>query len=198
MGQVYLVRYGLMGAVGRFGAEGLDLERGQAVVIRTARGTELGEVLVPERPGLASSDSDPLPILRAAGPDDLEHARTLETDRPRRLAACEDALRGGPWPLDLIDVEPLLDEGRTVLHYLGPHRLEVESLRRALREASGLDVMLAPVGRDEPEAEADAHGGCGSCSSDGGCGPGGCGSTGGGCSGCAVKDLIGRRRPAAV
>ncbi len=47
----YLVRYGLMGHVGRFpldlGARlEAKIERGQAVVILTDRGVELGEVLV--------------------------------------------------------------------------------------------------------------------------------------------------------
>ncbi len=46
--QTYLVRYGVMGYVGRFfGSHGCDapLRRGQFVVIETERGTELGEVL---------------------------------------------------------------------------------------------------------------------------------------------------------
>lgn len=197
MGQVYLVRYGLMGGVGRFEAEGDGLERGQEVVIRTARGTELGMVLVPEAGDRSSAGPEPWPILRAAGADDLERARALERDRPGRLAACEAVLRVGDWPLDLIDVEPLLDEGRAVLHYLGPRHLEADALRHALREAAGLDVTLEPVGRVEPEGEPAATGGCGSCSSASGCGAGGCGS-GGGCSGCAVKDLVRRRQPAAV
>ena len=191
MGQVYLVRYGLMHHVGRFHAEAGPYDRGQAVVVRSPRGIELGEVLTP----LATAPPPgptPAILLRAAGPDDFERARLAEQDRPRRLAACERLFRDGVWPLELIDVEPLLDGRRTVLHYLGPHHLDAAGLLEAIRTSCGLDALLAPAGID-PEA---AEPGCGSCS-DGGCGVGGCGSADhGDCAGCAVKDLVGRRHRA--
>ena len=53
----YLVRYGLMGHVGWFPLDlrrchGAEIERGQAVVVLTDRGVELGEVMV--APGRSS------------------------------------------------------------------------------------------------------------------------------------------------
>ena len=201
MGQSYLIRYGLARALGRFEATSGTFGRGQAVVIRTHRGTELGEVLSDAPPALTSSPN-PAPILRPAALEDLERARAVERDRPSHFEACRAVFEGGAWPLELIDAEPLLDEGRTVLHYLGPHRLDASGLVAAFRDLCGLDVVLEPVGRDapeaepEPEPEATAHG-CGSCgSSGGGCGTGGgCGSESGGC---AVKSLVAARRRVAV
>jgi cell fate regulator YaaT (PSP1 superfamily) len=197
MERSYLIRYGLMGQVGQFAA---DLEcdsafdRGRTVVIRSHRGTELGEVLI-EAPRLPREEDIPgeARILRAARPDDLERARIAEAEREARFKACERVFRDGVWPLELVDVEPLLDDSRTVLHYLGPHRLDVAGLLSAMRSSCGLDVMLQPVGRDMPEEESEseseaddthAHS-CGDCgSSSGGCG------VGGGCSDCGVKKLL--------
>lgn len=194
MGRSYLIRYGLARALGRFESTSGDLERGQAVVIRTHRGTELGEVLS-QAPSSLTSDAEPAPILRAASPEDIERARTrAERDRPAHFEACRAVFEAGTWPLEMVDTEPLLDEGRTVLHYLGAHHLDASGLIAAFRERCGLDVVLEPVGRDipEPEPVAVAHD-CGSCGSSGG----GC-STGGGCGtgsgGCAVKSLIAARR----
>lgn len=191
MARGYLVRYGLSRHVGRFLADA-DYDRGGSVVVRTVRGIELGEVL-------AATDavSGAALILRAAGPDDLERARLVALDQPARLAACERFFHEGLWPLELIDVEPLLDDRRTVLQYLGPRRLDSAGLIQAVRESIGLDLVLEPVGldvADEPAIGAESEG----------CGPlgagGGCGSTGkvggGGCSGCVVKDLMGKRRAA--
>lgn len=196
MSRAYLVRYGLMHHVGRFSAEpGASHGRGEPVVVRSRRGTELGEVLAE----LAGTDAS-APPLRVAGPRDFERARLAQCDRPRRLAACEGIFRDGRWPLELVDVEPLLDDARTVLHYLGPHRMDASGLLQALRDRCGLDVVLEPVGRDVPDdveedGDPDDHG-CGSCSSGGGgCGTG-CGSEAGGCGGCAVKDLVKDRRMA--
>jgi hypothetical protein len=209
MAHLYLIRYGLMAQVGKFTADSADFERGTTVVIRSHRGTELGEVLAP-LPS-ASGDDEPVAparVLRAAGPDDLEQARQAESTRPTRFELCQRFFQDGVWPMELIDVEPLLDDRRTVLHYLGPHRLDVSGLLSAFRTTCDLDVMLEPVGRDVPdEEEAVAEpeeAGCGSCGSEGGgCGSsgGGCGTGGnashGGCSDCGVKKLLtGSRRHA--
>jgi cell fate regulator YaaT (PSP1 superfamily) len=62
MESYYLVRYGLTRQVGRFASESPDFARGQTVVIRSHRGTELGEVLisVAARPESESeSESEP-------------------------------------------------------------------------------------------------------------------------------------------
>ena len=97
-------------------------------------------------------------VVRAAGPDDLERVRRLAAEREVRFAACRRVFQDGLWPIDLIDVEPLLDDGRTVLYYLGLHRLDVAGILAAFRASTDLDVMLEPVGRDLAEDEADPPG----------------------------------------
>jgi hypothetical protein len=199
----YLIRYGVMRHVGRFSAlpvREASLERGQLVVIQTDRGVELGEVLIalddksaPTRDlpgkttygnngeeGTDSVSIDSSRVLRVAGADDLSLSKRAEELRSSRFTLCQQILREGNWPWELVDVEPLLDGRATVLHYLGPHQLDVAPLRARFRVECDLDVVLEPVGDDlESEHSAsDAHdngtgGGCGSCGcSDGG----GCGS----------------------
>ena len=195
MGPFYLISYGMARSLGRFEWPEAPLARGQVVVIRTHRGTELGAVLAEAlaSPGPGAKDA---PILRVATAADLERARAAGLERDAHFEACRAVFEGGTWPLELIDAEPLLDPGRTVLHYLGPHQLDASGLVAAFRERCGLQVVLEPVGRDveertEPEA---APGGCGSCGSDGGCSSGDCSSGGG----CAVKSMVAARRRVAV
>ncbi len=127
---------------------------------------------------------------------------------PRASAVLEET----DWPWELIDVEPLLEDGVTVLYYLGPHHLDAADIRARFRMTSDLDVVFEPVGADEEPAPADTgtatgcgSGGCGS----GGCGSGGCGSqtaatsggaaskaSHGGCSSCGLRRKP-RRRPRA-
>jgi hypothetical protein len=215
MERSYLIRYGLMGQVGRFDADpGSAYGRGQAVVVRSHRGTEIGEVLIETqpRPPAEVPSTATTRVLRPAGVEDFHRARAAEGRRDERFATCERIFRDGVWPIELIDVEPLLDDGRTVLHYLGPHRLDTDGVLAAFRAACDLDVMLQPVGRDLPDedeetddptddADADAHA-CGSCGAEGGgggCGTssaGGCGTSSGagGCGDCGVKKLLSSRR----
>ncbi len=210
MSHAYLIRYGVGRSVARFaidpdGPEDLrtnPLDRGQMVVIRTHRGTELGEVLGAAPAGFDADTPTTrvAPLLRVASNADLMLAQQATSRRASHFDLCQAVFNEGIWPLELVDAEPLLDTDRTVLHYLGPHRLDASGLVAIFRDRCGLDIVLEPVGRDvsdddlnpepevEPESAGDDHG-CGSCGSkSGGCGS--CGSAGGGC---AIKALVGKR-----
>ena len=211
--RAYLVRYGLMGHVGRFPLDlgrrlEAKIERGQAVVILTDRGVELGEVLVapgrssPPRDNASGSregaelgsltraadaelnhDPDRPRLLRLAAPADLEDARRSEALRAERFMLCQRILGDGGWTLDLIDVEPLLDQNTTVLHVLGSLDQSLATLRSEFRSRSDFDVLFEPAGSSPGLARAPAvppepfpaiqepARRCGDCNcSDGGCG----------------------------
>ncbi|QEH38492.1 hypothetical protein OJF2_70950 [Aquisphaera giovannonii] len=177
-----LVRYGLTGHVGRFPVDpssGLGAARGQAVVVRTDRGLELGEVLVPSAAGAEAPGDGSHRVLRAAGPDDLAAARRGESLRAERFAACREVLDGaGPGlDLELLDVEPLLDPETTVLHVLGVAAGDLALLRARFRSLMDIDVVFESCGADPLAAPApppsSSRGGCGDCD----CGAGGCGSS---------------------
>ncbi len=221
----YLIRYGVMGHVARFRTSpecGGSLGRGQAVVIQTDRGIELGEVLVLLDEPASAPPIDQQSVLRPARPEDLAHSRQAESLRADRFALCQRVLREGDWPWELIDVEPTLDDRTTVLHYLGPHHLDAATLRARFRMTCDFDVVLEPVGidadaedgawDDDPHGDHE-HAGCGSCGSGGGCGsrsepePGdgdttdgsasaaaGCGtSSHSGCASCGISRMMASR-----
>ena len=172
----YLVRYGLMGHVGRFPLDlgtRLDarIERGQTVVILTDRGVELGEVLVSPASLAANSgavggvrsvvldgslidtskaelDQDPgrPRLLRVAVAADIQDARRSDGLRADRFTLCQRILDEGGWSIDLLDVEPLLDPGTTVLHILGPLDLNLAEIRSAFRSRSDFDVLFELAG----------------------------------------------------
>jgi cell fate regulator YaaT (PSP1 superfamily) len=191
-----LVRYGVMGFIGRFEFDNGEFPRGEKIVVESRRGRELGEVVAILRSSAA--DSAIGRVLHRASTEDLAQFQVKRNDRQRRLAACEEVFREGHWPLELLDVEALLDGERTVLYYLGPHHLDVAGLTEILRVQHGLEVYFEPTGRDEPDQQAESAitDGCDTCDSEGGCGESGCGKQDGkksGCGSCAVKDLVGRR-----
>jgi hypothetical protein len=194
----YLIRYGTMGHIARFRAAPPSVsafDRGQAVVIQSHRGIELGEVLIrvdePPLPGsfgglepAESNDSARIEnageprVLRAAGSEDLARAQQAGELKPARFARCQQILQEGGWPWELLDVEPLLDGHTTVLHYIGSRQIEDATMRARFRVASDFDVVFESAGGELDSLESedfDLEHACGS-----GCGSGGCGS-GGGC-----------------
>jgi hypothetical protein len=198
--RTYLIRYGIMSQVGRFAALpdcDLSFERGQVVVIQSHRGLELGEVLIPhDKPAPAQGidddphagpiDADSPPahlfdrprVLRLAGPEDLARLERAQELRSSRFDLCQRVLADWNWPWELIEVEPLLDDRATVLHYLGPQNLDVAALRARFRVACELDVVLEPAGTD-PQGD-QSHAGAFEDGGESGCGSCDCGS-GGGC-----------------
>lgn len=180
-GVEYLVRYGLSGRVAWFAGEaGPDApSRGHAVVVRTLRGLELGELLSVDAPrGRAGEDSvGPFRVLRRAEDEDLARAREADALRGPRFDLCRRIVEEEGWPLELVDVEPLLDFS-TVLLVLPLGDLDPAPVRARFRVSCDFDVHVEPVG-DEPAAEPEpapsaASNRCGDCS----CGAGGCSSGG--------------------
>jgi hypothetical protein len=184
----YLVHHGCAGHLGRFqtacaGGYG----RGAAVVVRSRRGLELGEVLCPSSAeGIVLPDPLVGELLRAATDDDLAEAH-LNAELGRRLF--ED---GGRWidehglPLAVVDVEVLLDGRQALVHAVRLGPCDEGPLLAELGERHGLIVRLYDLASEPAPPGEDEHG-CGSCGS-GGCGSGGCGSCGsnGGCNSCSA------------
>ncbi len=185
----YLLNYGLAGDFGRFrSGRPVACRRGDRAVVRTHRGLEIGRVLREATPRHAHflPNTTVGTLLRLAGPDDDriaermgERARLL-FDRARRTAK-ELAL-----PLEVIDVEVLLDGEHGVLHLLRFEESDVRPFVSALSREFELHILLTDLGGPAPAAEAEEHAGCGREGCGGGAG--GCSSCGtGGCSSCGTE-----------
>lgn len=200
-----LVRVGGMGRIAALPSPGgVEVERGDRVVVVTRRGLEIGDVLGCVASGRGRGDSTEVEerIVRVATPEDEALAAGLADMSRARFEACEAYFLDGVWPIRLVDAETLLN-GTTVLQYLGPHGLDTAGIGAALEERLSFGLAFEAVGLDLGEAGADGEGGCGS-----GCGTGGCGSgaghgheSAGGCGtevGCSSCALGRRKRGAAV
>ena len=175
--QEYLVGYGPQGAFGRFRPAGpLDCGRGDAVVVRSPRGVELGRVLRRATPGHAAllDAMPPGDLLRLASAEDEDAAERLFQrgrdffDEARRRA---DDLG---LPLEVLDAEVLLDNDHAVLHFVRWSDCDVRELVAGLSKHFTVHVLLQDLTRPEEHGCGSCgEGGCGSCGT-GGCGSGSC------------------------
>lgn len=192
MSMFHLVRLGAWAEVGRFQAvDATRYPRGSRVVLRTARGLELGDVLAPPE----EDDSEPgQPIEPARGDgtilrgvtvaDDLLAAR-LEKNRAAALVACETAIRERNLPVTLVDAETLFDGSTLVFYFLGDTSPEVDQLTTELAEIYEGQVQFR---RFAETVEAGCGPGCGTAEATGGCGN--CADQG-----CAISSACATRRP---
>ena len=88
MSKTYVVRFGQMRQLGEYtGLADQEHPRGQRVVVRSDRGTELGEVLCPATDRTALFLENPVQgqILRPASPEDLAAEAALAELQQRGL-----------------------------------------------------------------------------------------------------------------
>ena len=145
--------------------------RGRRVVLRTARGLEVGEVLGPTEDAPTPGQSDGS-ILRAMTVEDQLLKARLDKNRQAAFDACNHKIRQLGLSATLIDVEHLFDGRSLFFYFLGHVPPELESLAAELAEVYD---AAAEFGRFADTLTA-------------GCGPG-CGTdeaTGGGCTTCAT------------
>jgi cell fate regulator YaaT (PSP1 superfamily) len=160
----YVVRYGRMRFLGHYtGPDDQDHRRGERVVIRSDRGTELGEVLCAstERTSSFLEPTAPGPILRTATADDLELDRSLAAAQQDAFVVCQDFITKRRLQMHLVDVEIILGRERIVFFYLAAKRVDFRELVKDLARALRTRIEMRQIGvRDEAKLLAD-YGDCG-------------------------------------
>lgn len=173
-----VVRFGAMKLVGEFPYSGsVKPGCGSKIVVRTFRGTELGEMLTSTCPNSGCSKSvsrrDMLGyiqnsggrdypfftegrVLRVAEVDDLNAQQRLEQSKhDLRLRAKAVAERLGQ-PIKIVEAEPILGGETLTFYYLSEERLDVRDLTAELGHEFRTHVEVRPVGaRDEARLTAD-------------------------------------------
>jgi hypothetical protein len=185
----YLLSYGNAGEFGRFGSlEPLLCRRGDRVVVRSQRGQELGTVMRPASPGHSRLLADQFvgQILRLATDGDLQLAERMQQRGQRLFEDGRRLVREFDLPMDLLDVEVLLDGRQGVIHYLRWAECDPRPLMDRLSQRYRLLITLHDLALPSSE-EDEEHPEPASCGA-GGCGSGGCGSCGGGnCDSCVSQ-----------
>ncbi|MBX3365301.1 MAG: hypothetical protein KF866_11120 [Phycisphaeraceae bacterium] len=173
-----VVRYGSMKMIGEFPYSGEAKPGcGSKLVVKTFRGTEIGEMLTSTCPNSGCSKSvtrqDMLryiensggrdypftangAALRVATREDMEAQAAIEQSRHGlRLEARRIAERLGI-TAKLVDVEPILGNERLTVYYNSEERLDLRHLQQALEQHFQNRIDLRHVGaRDEARLTAD-------------------------------------------
>jgi cell fate regulator YaaT (PSP1 superfamily) len=164
MAQTYVVRYGRMRFLGEYkGLPEQDHSRGQQVVVRSDRGTEMGEVLCPVTeqttqymPNLAQGE-----ILRLATTEDQDQEVRLAEDHKPVFTTCQELITQRRLQMNLVDVEVIHGRERVVFYYLAEKRVDFRDLVKDLARVLRTRIEMRQIGvRDEAKLLAD-YGDCG-------------------------------------
>lgn len=173
-----VVRYGYLRQLGEFTFDGERFPGcGAKVVIRTRRGTELGEVLSTtcdngqcatsiSRDQLLNyiqvSGGDEYPfttdgrVLRVATPQDRQEHQHLEQMRAQYLGACKELIGEMQLPMRPVEVEPLLGGEMVTFYFTSEERVDFRGLVKQLASRFRTRIQMHQVGaRDEARLVAD-------------------------------------------
>lgn len=160
----YVVRFGSMRSLGVMTARAKDeFVRGDEVVIRTARGLEIGQVLCPAtEDSLSYLDQAPSGhIQRSLTAQDANEARHLDSTKAEKVRTCREVVAQFGLPMKLVDIEQVFGGERIVIYFLSEDRIDFRELVKALAAQLQTRVEMRQIGvRDEAKLLAD-YGDCG-------------------------------------
>ncbi len=161
MADIVGVRFKKTAKVYYFDSAGIDLEVNDYVIVETARGLELGQVVISPKQLLVSGVTQPLkPVVRKAEPDDTKRARELETREIEALAECSKLIDKLKLPMKLLSAEYSFDGSHLIFYFSAAERVDFRELVRELAGRLKVRIELRQTG---PRDEAKLLGGCGRC-----------------------------------
>ncbi|MDR2504614.1 MAG: stage 0 sporulation family protein [Oscillospiraceae bacterium] len=159
--QVVGIRFRKTSKIYFFDPTGYELGIGDAVIVETVRGVELGLVSSPMRELPESQVINPLkPILRVATDMDLSQAESNIANEKTAHAICQERILAHKLDMKLVDVEYTFDGTRVVFYFTANGRVDFRQLVKNLASIFKTRIELRQIGvRDE----AKMLGGLGSC-----------------------------------
>ncbi|MBR4581883.1 MAG: stage 0 sporulation protein [Lachnospiraceae bacterium] len=151
MTKVVGVRFNMAGKIYYFDPCGAVVERGQHVIVETARGMEYGFVVGPVKEVEDSEIVAPLkPIIRIATPeDDAHNAENLEKKK-EAYAICKEKIKKHGLEMKLVDAEYTFDNNKLLFYFTADGRIDFRELVKDLASVFKTRIELRQIGvRDE-------------------------------------------------
>ncbi len=161
MAETVGVRFKRAGKVYYFDAGDIELNVGDYVVVKTARGLELGRVMIaPKQVSAGEAPKGLKPVVRKAEPEDIEQAKELEAKEAEALAECGKLIAKLGLPMKLLGAEYNLEGSRLTFFFSAEERVDFRELVRELHSRFKVKIELRQLG---PRDEAKLVGGFGRC-----------------------------------
>ena len=151
MTRVVGIRFQKAGKIYYFDPCGFDLETGMHAIVETARGVELGTVLIPPRDVEDEKVIQPLkPVLRIATDED---EKTIEKNKEKEKEAfeiCKEKIQKHGLEMKLVNAEYTFDNNKLLFYFTADGRIDFRELVKDLAAVFRTRIELRQIGvRDE-------------------------------------------------
>ncbi|MBQ2791497.1 MAG: stage 0 sporulation family protein [Oscillospiraceae bacterium] len=161
MAEVIGVRFKQVGKVYYFDPDGITAQKGDYVIVETARGIECGEVAMENRQVSDENIVKPLKkVIRSATPEDLAQVKKNQEKQHSAFKICSEKIAQHKLDMKLVDVEYTFDNNKILFYFTADGRVDFRELVKDLASVFRTRIELRQIGvRDE----AKMLGGLGIC-----------------------------------
>lgn len=151
MTRVVGIRFQKAGKIYYFDPCGLDLETGMHAIVETARGMEMGTVLIPPKDVEDDQIIQPLkPVLRVATDEDEIIAEQNKEKEKEAFEICKEKIQKHGLEMKLINAEYTFDNNKLLFYFTAEGRIDFRELVKDLAAVFRTRIELRQIGvRDE-------------------------------------------------
>jgi len=156
------VRFKRAGRIYYFDPKDFDLAVSDCVVVETARGLEVGRVVLSPRQVLVNEVEAPLKaVIRKAEPTEAAQSEELEKKEREALTECGKMVGRLELPMKLLSAEYSLDSSHLTFFFSAAERVDFRELVRELAARFRVRVELRQVGARDEAKIVGGYGRCG-------------------------------------
>lgn len=162
MKKIVGVRFKKPGKIYFFDPENLELNMGDSVIVETAMGEELGEVVIKNRELPDEKITNPLKkVVRIANAQDLKNMEYYKSKEPEALKICEEKVKKHGLDMNLTDVEYKFDGSKILFYFTADGRIDFRELVKELASIFKTRIELRQIGVRDEVRRIGGNGVCG-------------------------------------
>ena len=162
MKRIVGVRFKRLGKIYFFDPKWLEVQKGDKVIVDTAQGEEIAEVIVPNRMIEEEKVTEPLKkVLRLASPKDIKHAEECRQKEKEALELCNKKIKEHKLEMTLTDVEYKFDNSKILFYFTADGRVDFRELVKDLAAIYKTRIELRQIGVRDEVKRIGGNGVCG-------------------------------------
>ena len=162
MKRIIGVRFKRLGKIYFFDPKWLEVKKGESVIVETAQGEEIAEVVVPNRMIEEEKVVVPLKkVIRIASVRDFKHAEECRKKEKEAFEVCNKKIKEHNLNMTLTDVEYKFDNSKILFYFTADGRVDFRELVKDLASIYKTRIELRQIGVRDEVKRIGGNGVCG-------------------------------------
>lgn len=162
MVQIVGVRFKSVGKIYYFDPDGNKIDAGTKVIVETARGLEMGSVVIANRDVEENTIIQPLKkVIRIASKKDFEQEESNKKKEKEAFEICQKKIKDHNLEMKLVDVEYTFDLSKVLFYFTADGRVDFRELVKDLAGVFRTRIELRQIGVRDEAKMIGSYGICG-------------------------------------